>query len=88
MPKLVIHERHVVTLGGWIVENRTNLPYRDYVIGNPFNEPVKVETPIYSIEDIKTIEVLGLIVEPLAPYDRLIDKLNKVKFIIETIPTG
>ncbi|MDI9644790.1 MAG: energy-converting hydrogenase B subunit EhbP [Candidatus Verstraetearchaeota archaeon] len=82
MPKIAIRAKHVITLGGWVVEHRANLPYRDYVIGNPFDEPVKIEAPIYSIEGIRAIESLGLIVEPVTKYDRLIDKLNKVKALI------
>lgn len=82
MPKIAIRGKHVITLGGWVVEHKANLPYRDYVVGNPFDEPVKIEAPIYSIEGIRAIEALGLIVEPVSKYDRLIDKLNKVKAII------
>ena len=86
MPKIVIREKHVITLGGWVVEHRANLPYRDYVVGNPFNQPVKIEAPIYSQEGIKTLEDLGLIVEPVANYDQLIEKLKKVKALIESKP--
>lgn len=82
MPKVVIRGKHVINLGGWIVEHRANLPYRDYVVGNPFDEPVKIEAPIYSIEGIEALRDLGLIVEPVARYDRLIEKLKKVKALI------
>ncbi|MEM2058962.1 MAG: energy-converting hydrogenase B subunit EhbP [Candidatus Methanomethyliaceae archaeon] len=82
MPKIVIRGKHAITLGGYVVEHRANLPYRDYVVGNPFDEPVKIEAPIYSIEGIKAIQDLGLIVEPVAKYDRLIEKLKKVKALI------
>jgi len=82
LPKLVIRGKHVITLGGYVVEYRANLPYRDYVVGNPFEEPVKIEAPIYSIEGIKAIQDLGLIVEPIAKYDSVIEKLKKVKALI------
>jgi hypothetical protein len=62
------------------------LPCRDYVIGNPFNAPVKIESPIYSLVDIEEMKKLGLILEPVHAYDRLVDKLNKVKAIIQSIP--
>jgi hypothetical protein len=42
-----------------VLEHRAKLPYRDYVIGNPFDEPVKIEAPIYSAEGIKAIEAKG-----------------------------
>ena len=84
MPKIVIREKHVITLGGWVVEHRANLPYRDYVVGNPFDQPVKIEAPIYSQEGIKALEDLGLIVEPVANYDQLIEKLKKVKALIDS----
>jgi energy-converting hydrogenase B subunit P len=87
MPKVAIRERHVITLGGWVVEHRANLPYRDYVVGNPFDEPVKIEAPIYSEEGIKALQDMGLIVEPVASYDLLIEKLKKVKALIESQPS-
>ena len=84
MPKIAIRGKDVINLGGWVVEHRANLPYRDYVIGNPFDEPVKIEAPIYSIEGIKAIEELGLIVEPVSAYETLTEKLKKVKSLIES----
>ena len=84
MPKIVIRGRHAFNLGGWVVEHKARLPYRDYVVGNPFDEPVKIEAPIYSIEGIKALQDLGLIVEPVATYDRLAEKLKKVKALIES----
>lgn len=83
MPKIAIRGKDVVNLGGWVLEHRANLPYRDYVIGNPFSEPIKIEAPIYSLEGVKAIEELGLIVEPVASYDRLVEKIKKVRAIID-----
>ncbi len=87
MPKIAIRGKDVINLGGWVLEHRANLPYRDYVIGNPFDEPVKIEAPIYSIDGVRAIEALGLIVEPVSSYDALIEKLKKVKALIERSPT-
>lgn len=84
MPKIAIRGKDVINLGGWVLEHRAKLPYRDYVIGNPFNEPVKIEAPIYSLEGIKAIEDLGLIVEPVSSYDLLTEKLKKVRALIES----
>ncbi len=84
MPRIAIRPKAVINLGGWVCERKLTIPYRDYVIGNPFDEPVKISSPIYTMEDIKAIEDLGLIVEPVAATDRLVDKLNKVKALIET----
>ena len=86
MPKIAIRGKDVVNLGGWVLEHRAKLPYRDYVIGNPFNEPVKIDAPIYSLEGVKAIEELGLIVEPVSSYDILTDKLKKVRALIEATP--
>ncbi|MCQ5337229.1 MAG: energy-converting hydrogenase B subunit EhbP [Candidatus Methanomethylicia archaeon] len=83
MPKIVLRGKHVINLGGWIVENVANLPYRDYIVGNPFDEPVKIEAPIYSIDGIKALEKLGLIVEPLLPYENLVEKIKKIKSLIK-----
>jgi hypothetical protein len=84
MPRIAIRPKAVINLGGWVCERKLTIPYRDYVIGNPFDEPVKISSPIYTMDDIKAIEDLGLIVEPVAATDRLVDKLNKVKALIET----
>ncbi len=86
MPKIAIRGKDVVNLGGWALEHRANLPYRDYVIGNPYNDPVKIEAPVYSLDGVKAIEELGLIVEPVASYDLLVEKIKKVKAIIEAGP--
>ena len=84
MPRIAIRPKAVINLGGWVCERKLTIPFRDYVIGNPFDEPVKISSPIYTMDDIKAIEDLGLIVEPVAATDRLVDKLNKVKALIET----
>ncbi len=83
MPRIAIRPKSVINLGGWVCERKLTIPYRDYVIGNPFDEPVKISSPIYSMDDIKAIKDLGLIVEPVAGTDRLVDKLQKVKALIE-----
>lgn len=88
MPKIAIRGKDVVNLGGWVLEHRAKLPYRDYVIGNPYSEPVKIEAPIYSLDGVKAIEELGLIVEPVASYDLLVEKIRKVKAIIEAGPVA
>lgn len=86
MPKIAIRGKDVINLGGWVLEHRAKLLYRDYVIGNPFDEPVKIEAPIYSLEGIKAIENLGLIVEPVSSTDILTEKLKKVKALIQDSP--
>jgi energy-converting hydrogenase B subunit P len=86
MPKIAIRGKDVINLGGWVLEHRAKLPYRDYVIGNPFDEPVKIEAPIYSLEGVEAIEELGLIVEPVSSHDLLIEKLKKVRALIEGSP--
>lgn len=87
MPRIAIRPKAVINLGGWVCERKLTIPYRDYVIGNPFDEAVKITSPIYTMEDVKAISELGLIVEPVGAYDRLVDKLNKVKALIETSST-
>lgn len=86
MPKIAIRAKDVINLGGWVLEHRAKLPYRDYVIGNPFDEPVKIDAPIYSVEGIRAIEELGLIVEPVSSLDLLTEKLKKVRSLVEVSP--
>ncbi|HDI46856.1 MAG TPA: hypothetical protein ENF82_03515, partial [Candidatus Methanomethylia archaeon] len=47
MCRFILRERHAQNLGGFIVERVANFPFRDIVVGNPYNEPVLIKVPIY-----------------------------------------
>lgn len=79
MPKFVFVPKRVQNLGGYIVESKANLPYRDVVVGNPHDFEVKIDVPIYSEAMIEAIKENGLIVEPIYAGDSLKEALNKVR---------
>lgn len=79
MCKFILRPFHVQNLGGYIVETYAKLPYRDAVIGNPTNEPIKIEVPIYKEETLKDYEKQGVIVLPVYPGDSLVEAINSVR---------
>ena len=83
MTKLLLEPGRVMNLGGYIVESRAQLPYRDVVIGNPQKEPVKITAPVIYAETLEEYKMLGIIVEPVAEGESLVKALKKVEHIIE-----
>lgn len=79
MTKISIEPKLVFNLGGYVVESVANLPYRDVVVGNPRDETIKVDAPVYSDADLKAYEDAGLILEPMKEGDSLAGTLEKVK---------
>ena len=88
MCKFVLRGKHVQNLGGFIVEIRAKLPYRDIVVGNPFDEPVQIPVPVFSVEEIEKMKELGLIVKPVYDTDRVLDVIASVKKEIEALASG
>ncbi len=79
MTKISIEPKLVFNLGGYIVESVAGLSYRDVVVGNPGDETIKVDAPVYSEQDLKAYEDAGLICEPMKEGDSLAATLEKVK---------
>lgn len=65
--KFVMRPYHIVSLGGYIVE--WDFPYRNLIIVNKTNEPIKVEIPVFSEEWIDDHRALGLEVIPVTDDD-------------------
>ncbi|HPR41993.1 MAG TPA: energy-converting hydrogenase B subunit EhbP [Candidatus Methanofastidiosa archaeon] len=86
MPKFIMLPKMVINLGGYIIENRADLGYRDVLVGNPKDECVKIYVPIYSEQNVIDIEKLGLIVHRLSEEEDLVEELEIVKKKVEERP--
>ncbi len=83
MCRFILRGKHAQNLGGFIVERVANFPFRDIVVGNPYDEPVLIKVPIYNEEDVEFLKKLGLIVRFVYETDSLLDVINEVKREIE-----
>ena len=79
MPKITLDPKRVQNLGGYINERKANLPYRDVVVGNPLDHPVKVEVPVYAESYFDDMRAEGILVEPIYAGDSLKEALDKMK---------
>jgi len=84
MAKFILFPKDVQNMGGYIVENVAKLGYRDIIVGNPTEEPIKIEIPVYNEDVVKSYEELGVIVYRMKPEESLIAALDKVKAIVKT----
>lgn len=66
-------------MGGYIVENNFEFPFRDLIVGNPFDENVKLPVPIYTMEEVEKIKELDIIVYEMQEGESLVEALKKVK---------
>jgi energy-converting hydrogenase B subunit P len=84
MAKFILFPKDVQNMGGFIVENVAKLGYRDIIVGNPTDEPIKVDIPVYNEDIVKSYEALGIIVYRMKPEESLISALDKVKALVKT----
>ncbi|OPX57255.1 MAG: Energy-converting hydrogenase B subunit P (EhbP) [Methanobacterium sp. PtaB.Bin024] len=75
--KIVIRPLHIMSLGGYIVE--TDFPYRNVIVVNPTEEPIKLEVPVFSEEWIEEQSHLGLELIPLTYEDNYLSNFRKAK---------
>ena len=61
--KIVLREHHIIGLGGYIVELRTT--FRNLIVVNHSDEPIKLEVPVLNDDWIEEHEALGLEVIPV-----------------------
>jgi len=59
------------------------LPYRDVVVGNPLDEVVKIDIPIYSEQMVDAMRELGIIVRPVKDGESLVDAIGVVKRAVQ-----
>jgi energy-converting hydrogenase B subunit P len=81
--KIVIRPLHIMSLGGYIVE--TDFPYRNVIVVNPTEEPIKLEVPVFDAEWLEEQRKLGLELTPLTEEDNYLSNFRKAKAKIEKL---
>ena len=61
--KIVLRPHHIIGLAGYIVELRTS--FRNLIVVNHQDEPIKLEVPVLNDQWIEEHEALGLEVIPV-----------------------
>ena len=61
--KIVLREHHIIGLGRYIVELRPS--FRNLIVVNHSDEPIKLEVPVLNDDWIEEHEALGLEVIPV-----------------------
>ncbi len=84
--KFVVRPQHIVSVGGYIVE--VDFPYRNMIVVNPTNEPIKVDLPIFNTEWIEEHKKLGLDITPTKDEDSFLRIWRKEKAKLEKIKEG
>jgi energy-converting hydrogenase B subunit P len=75
--KFVVRPQHIISVGGYIFE--TEFPYRNIIVVNPTEEPIKIEIPIFSVDWIEEHRKLGLEITPLKEEDTFLTAFKKAK---------
>jgi len=75
--KFVVRPLHIISVGGYIVE--VDFPYRNIVVVNPTEEPIKIDIPIFSTEWIYEHRKLGLEIIPTKDEDSFLSTFRKAK---------
>jgi energy-converting hydrogenase B subunit P len=81
--KIVIRPLHIMSLGGYIVE--TEFPYRNVIVVNPTEEPIKLEVPVFNGEWLEEQRKLGLELTPLTEDDNYLSQFRKAKAKLEKL---
>ena len=87
MPKMVLLPKLTMALGGYIRETvmpygeneAKPFPYRNVIVGNPTDEPIKIEVPVYDEGWIERHKKLGLIVVPVNEDDDFVGLFQMVR---------
>lgn len=75
--KFVVRPQHIISVGGYIVE--VVFPYRNIIVVNPTEEPIKIDVPIFSTEWIDEHRKLGLEIIPTKDEDSFLRAWRKAK---------
>ena len=73
----MVRPHHLVSLGGYIVER--NFPYRNVILVNKSDEPIKAEVPVFNEEWIDEHRNLGLEVILVGDDDSFLSLFRKAK---------
>ena len=81
--KFVVSPMHIVSVGGYIVE--TEFPYRNLIVVNPTEEPIKIEIPVFKEEWIEEHRQLGLEITPITEDESFLSNFRKAKIKLEQL---
>lgn len=75
--KFVVRPLHIISVGGYIVE--TDFPYRNMIVVNPTEEPIKIDIPIFSEDWIDRHRQLGLEIIPIKEEETFLTNFRRAK---------
>lgn len=81
--KFVVRPLHIISVGGYIVE--VDFPYRNIIVVNPTEEPIKIDIPIFSTEWIDEHRKLGLEIIPTEDDDSFLKAFKKAKAKLDAL---
>ena len=81
--KFVVRPMHIVSVGGYIVE--TDFPYRNLIVVNPTEEPIKIDIPIFNEDWIDEHRQLGLEITPITENDSFLSYFRKAKIKLDKL---
>ena len=81
--KFVVRPLHIISVGGYIVE--VDFPYRNIVVVNPTEEPIKIDIPIFSTEWIDEHRKLGLEIILTEDDDSFLKTFKKAKAKLDAL---
>lgn len=81
--KFVVRPMHIISVGGYIVE--VDFPYRNIIVVNPTEEPIKIDIPVFTTDWIDEQRKLGLEIIPIKDEDSFLSTFRKAKARLEKI---
>ena len=81
--KFVVRPMHIVSVGGYIVE--TQFTYRNLIVVNPTEEPIKIDIPVFTEDWIEEHRQLGLEITPLTEDESFLSKFRKAKVKLDKL---
>jgi len=81
--KFVVRPLHIISVGGYIVE--VDFPYRNIIVVNPTQEPIKIDLPVFTTDWIEEQRKLGLEIIPTKDEDSFLSTFRKAKAKLEKL---
>jgi energy-converting hydrogenase B subunit P len=81
--KFVVRPLHIISVGGYIIE--TDFPYRNLIVVNPTEEPIKIDIPVFSEDWIERHRQLGLEVIPIKEEETFLSNFRRAKIKLEKL---
>ena len=81
--KFVVRAMHIISVGGYIVE--TQFPYRNLIVVNPTEEPIKIDIPIFTEDWIEKHRGFGLEITPITEKESFFSNFRKAKIKLDKL---